>query len=304
MGNVALDAAWVGPDGLGGAYKNKAEVLQAQAWYAAGGRQGVLKGLAISGVAGVMSADVAAGAALISRRDGSQAVQDMGYTVPLPTTTRVTFNPASASARNDCLVLAVVDTTDGAAGTGALASGGQLAVVPGVSGTSTVRTDAQVAAYLGRGGFLRLADVPIASTDTQINMSNLVDKRVPACGVRWPFTPKIYAAAAPTTVLASTPTAGACWYQYNTSTRVTAHAEVTITNAVTAPLIDLPVVGSYRQIATGVCGLWGTGTPADQSGLAYMDSSFAKLVCAAAFSAGFRDNAAGNTCRYTVTYEV
>lgn len=174
MGAVALDAGWIGPDGVGGAYKNKAEVLQAQSWYALGGVQGVLKGMSLAGVAGSMAIDVAAGACMVSRRDGSQAVQNMGYLLPVPVTTRVAFDPASASARNDCLVAAVVDTTDGAVGTAALAVGGQLAVVKGVSGTSTPRTDAQIAAWLGRGGFVRLADVPIASTDTQITMANVV----------------------------------------------------------------------------------------------------------------------------------
>ena len=96
---VAVDAGWIGPDGLGGAYKNKAEVLQAQAWYALGGTQGVLKGMTLAGVAGSMAIDVAAGAALVSRRDGSNNVQNMGYLFPLSATTRVTFGAASPSAR-------------------------------------------------------------------------------------------------------------------------------------------------------------------------------------------------------------
>ena len=174
MGAVVVDAGWIGPDGLGGAYKNKAEVLQAQTWFALGGQQGVIKGMGLTGVPGSMSITVATGSCLVSRRDGSNNVQDMGYLLPVQTATTVAFDPASPSARNDALVAAVIDTTDGAVGTGGLAVGGQLAVVPGVSGTSTPRTDAQIAAYLGRGGFVRLADVPIASTDTQINMANVV----------------------------------------------------------------------------------------------------------------------------------
>jgi hypothetical protein len=173
MAWVGVDAGWIGPDGVGGAYKNKASVIEAQSWYSLGGAQGVLKGMTLAGVAGQMSIDVAAGACLVSRRDGSNNVQDMGYLVPVTATTRVAFGAASASTRNDALVCAVVDTTDGAVGTGALAVNGYLGVVPGVSGTSTPRTDAQIAAYLGRGGYVRLADVLIASTDTQINMSNV-----------------------------------------------------------------------------------------------------------------------------------
>lgn len=175
---VQLDAGIIGPDGLGGAYKNTASVLEALSWYALGGKQGVLSGMTLAGVAGSMAIDVAAGAAMISRRDGSNNVQAMGYLVPVPVTTRVTFGPASPAARNDALVAAVVDTTDGPVGTGGLASGGHLVAVPGVSGTSTPRTDADIAAFLGRGGFVRLADVPIASTDTQITMANVTDKRV------------------------------------------------------------------------------------------------------------------------------
>lgn len=170
---VQLDAGIIGPDGLGGAYKNTANVREAAWWHAMGAQQGVIKGMVVSGVPGSMALSVAAGAVLVSRRDGSNNVQDMGYLVPVPTATTVTFGPASASARNDALVAAVVDTTDGAVGTGALANGGQLVAVPGVSGTATPRTDAQIAAYLGRGGYVRLADVPIASTDTQINTANL-----------------------------------------------------------------------------------------------------------------------------------
>lgn len=119
-----------------------------------------------------------------------------------------------------------------------------------------------------------------------------------------PFTPKIYAAAAPTTPVASTPNAAACRYMYLRPHVVLAHAEVTITNATVAALIDLPVAGTYRQIGIGVCGLWGSSLPADQNGTAFMDSSLAKLVCAVAYSSGFRDAAAGNVCRYNVTYEV
>lgn len=171
---TGVNAGWIGPDGLGGAYKNTASVIEAQTWYALGGKQGVLKGMTTAGVAGSMALDVAVGAALVSRRDGSNNVQDMGYLVPVPTTTRVTFGAASVGARNDALVCAVVDTTDGPVGTGGLSVGGHLVVVPGVSGTATARTDAQIQAWLGRGGFVRLADVPIASTDTQINTTNIV----------------------------------------------------------------------------------------------------------------------------------
>jgi hypothetical protein len=126
-----------------------------------------------------MALDIAVGAALISRRDGSGNPQTMGYVLRVPATSRVTFGVASASARNDALVAAAIDTTDGAIGAGAVAagittSGFHLLAVPGVSGTTTPRTDSQITTYLGRGGWIRLADVPIASSDTQINTANMV----------------------------------------------------------------------------------------------------------------------------------
>lgn len=171
---TAVRGGPAGPDGLGGSFQNEAETDRSAWWLALTGKQGVLKGFTLAGVGGLMALDVAAGSAVVSELDGSGNVQQRGYLVWADSTTRVTFGAASASARNDALVAAFVDTEDGAVGTGALAVGAHLVVIPGVSGTSTVRTDAQIRAWLGRGGYIRLADVPIASSDTQINTANIV----------------------------------------------------------------------------------------------------------------------------------
>lgn len=169
----------IGPDGLGGSFQNDVGTRRASDWWELGGRAGVLSGLSWAQVTGLMALDLAAGAAMVPVRDASAVVQSEGYmlrTTPGSATVRVFFTPASASARNDALIGCVADTSIGSAGTGGLANGGWLAVVPGVSGTVTPRTDAQINAWVGGGGWDRYADVPIASTDTQINTANIANK--------------------------------------------------------------------------------------------------------------------------------
>lgn len=163
-----------GPDGLGGAYLNEVESDRSAWWFALGGAQGVIKGGALTGVSGQMSIDVAPIAALVSELDVSGVQQDRGYFLWADVSTRVDFLPHSVAARNDALVAAFVDTEDGPVGSGGLSVGPQIVAVPGVSGTTTTRTNSQIISYLGRGGFTRLADVPITATDTQINMANIV----------------------------------------------------------------------------------------------------------------------------------
>lgn len=166
-----------GPDGSGGAYPNEVETDRSAWWHALGGRQGVLKGFAHSGVAGQMALDFTPGAALVGERDATGVASlDRGYLVWADSTTRVSFGTASASDRNDAVVAAFVDVEDGPVGTGGLDVGPHIVVVPGVSGTTTPRTDTQINDYLGRGGWVRLLDVPIASTDTEINVANVVVK--------------------------------------------------------------------------------------------------------------------------------
>lgn len=160
-----------GPDGSGGAFDNDLDTERASLWHALGARAGVLSGLTVSGVDGLMAVDVSAGAALLAERDGSGVQLPRGYFVHTPDGVRVTFGPASAAARNDALVVAFVDVEDGPVGTGNLAVGAHLVVVPGVSGATAVRTDAQITARLGRGGWHRLRNFPIAPGDTQVNIA-------------------------------------------------------------------------------------------------------------------------------------
>lgn len=164
-----------GPDGVGGSYANEVETDRAAWWHALGGAQGVIEGFVHAAVAGQMALDFTPGAALVGERaaDGTASL-DRGYLVWADSTTRVTFAPASAAARNDAVIACFADTEDGALGTGVTQVGPQIIAVTGVSGTTTPRTDAQINAALGRGGWVRLMDVPIASTDTQINVANIV----------------------------------------------------------------------------------------------------------------------------------
>jgi hypothetical protein len=158
----------IGPDGLGGAYQNLIETDRAAWWHGMGGHQGVLYGFVHSQVPGSMQLSFTAGAALLAERDGSNNLLDRGYLARAESDTVVTFGAASASNRNDAVVIAIIDTEDGDVGTGALAVGAHIVVVPGVSGTTTPRTDTHIKDYLGRGGWIRLLDVPIASGSTQI----------------------------------------------------------------------------------------------------------------------------------------
>ena len=160
-----------GPNGAGGSYKNEVESDRTVLFYALGGRQGVMGGLTASAVPGQMALDLAAGAALVAERAADGSTTRRGYLVWADGTTRVTFGPASPAARSDTVIAAFVDTEDGPVGTGGLDVGAHLVVVPGTSGITTPTTDTAINAWLGRGGRVRLHDVPIASADTQINTS-------------------------------------------------------------------------------------------------------------------------------------
>jgi hypothetical protein len=164
-----------GPNGSGGSFANEVEADRAALWDALGASQGVIRGFVHSGVAGAMALDFTAGSGVLGERaaDGTASLP-RGYHVWADVTTRVPFDPASASARNDAVVLAFVDTEDGPLGTGVTEAGPQIVVVKGVSGTTTARTDADINGWLGRGGWTRLMDVPIAAGSTEINLATIV----------------------------------------------------------------------------------------------------------------------------------
>jgi hypothetical protein len=115
------------------------------------------------------------------------------------------------------------------------------------------------------------------------------------------FTPKIY------TNTATTPTevTGTVGYAKFLQIGKTVWAVASVTfgaNTSGGASVDLPVLASTRLLNCGTCGLFGSSTPADQSGLAFMTSDRKKLVIVA-YSTGFRDATSGHTIRYSVCYE-
>ncbi|ANT41095.1 hypothetical protein BI024_gp25 [Streptomyces phage Nanodon] len=117
------------------------------------------------------------------------------------------------------------------------------------------------------------------------------------------FTPEIRAATDLNTAVASTPSATGCKYKYLDRTTVLAMVDVTVNAAVTSVCCSLPVPAANRQIMSGTAALFGTGTPTDQSGVAYMLTSLNHIVIAA-YTQGYRNAASGNVFRYQVIYQV
>jgi hypothetical protein len=169
---VAVQAGMIGPQADGTTPQQNPLDVERHAYWSRFQRSGIVKGLVPSVVAGQMQLSFTPGSAVVCERDGSQTELDRAYPLYSSGTAVVQFQAASVGVRNDAVVAAVVDVEDGAQGSGTLGVGGHLVAVPGTSGSSTPRTDAQIAAYLGRGGFHRLYDVPIgASPQTQINLA-------------------------------------------------------------------------------------------------------------------------------------
>lgn len=167
-----IQAGLIGPQADGTTpQQNPLDTRRHEYWANSGGKSGIIEGFVASVVAGQMQLSFTAGSAAVRERNGSNVELSRAYPVWADVATIVQFGAASASNRNDAVVAAVVDVEDGAQGTGAIGVGGHLVVIPGVSGTTTPRTDAQIQAYLGRGGFHRLYDVPIATGSTQINLA-------------------------------------------------------------------------------------------------------------------------------------
>jgi hypothetical protein len=171
-----IKGAFLGPSDAAGtvAFLNRLDSRRVETLAVFGGHAGIWEGFVYSQVGGQMQLSFTAGIGMAAERDGSQVELRRGYVIWNDVATVVQFGAASAANRNDAVVLAAVDPEDGAFGTGALVADGHLVVIPGVSGTTTVRTDAQIATWLGRGGWVRLLDVPILSTDTQINTATIV----------------------------------------------------------------------------------------------------------------------------------
>lgn len=170
---TAIRGVFGAVDELGNAYRNQAEDVRAQVFQALGGTPGILEGFAMSVVAGNMQVSFAAGRALIEESGVDLTGDDRGYYVFATDATVVPFDAASVSDRKDAVVFAWVDPQYGALGTDVTEAGPQIVVVKGVSGSTVARTDAEISAAVGPGGWFRYADVLIDSADTEINPANI-----------------------------------------------------------------------------------------------------------------------------------
>jgi hypothetical protein len=189
VSTTLIEGGPAGPDEAGGQYRNRILTDRTTWWFALGGRQCVLKGMAHAVVAGQMAMTFTAGVAAVEERDSlGNTGTSRGYTVWSDATTQVTFGAASASDRKDAVVVAFCDLAAGAGAFGTETSvvGGQLVVVPGVSGTTTPRTDSQIQEAVGSGGWVRLVDVLIPAGSTEISAAN-VTKNTAGYGPMKPY---------------------------------------------------------------------------------------------------------------------
>jgi hypothetical protein len=112
------------------------------------------------------------------------------------------------------------------------------------------------------------------------------------------FSPNVYTGGGASTV-SRTVNSARYWRLGNL---VIAQADVTVNaNTSGGVAIDLPLPSAVRLPNCGTCALTGSGTPADQSGIAFMTADSAKLVVIA-YSTGFRDATSGQGLRYSVMY--
>jgi hypothetical protein len=171
---VAGKVGHLGPQADGtSSYHNLLDVERHEFWMKMGGKSGIIRGLVPAVVAGQMQLNFTAGSFAVCERDGSNVETDRAYPGYFDATATLQFTAAHATlARIDAVVAAVVDVEDGAQGTGAIGVGAHLYAIPGTAaGSPTAPTDTDIKNFLGRGGFHRLYNQPIAAASTQILLS-------------------------------------------------------------------------------------------------------------------------------------
>lgn len=77
---------------------------------------------------------------------------------------------------------------------------------------------------------------------------------------------------------------------------------VTANAACNSAGVTLPFTSKVRVLNCGTAGIFGTGAPTGQTGIAYMTSDKAKVVCVN-YSQNFQDMVAGQVLRADVVYE-
>jgi len=168
-----IRGVWGAVDDVAAAWQNDIEDIRGELWdlYR---RQGVVRGLVMTADAGSLSVTFTAGSAIVEERGTDITGNARAYHVAFYDSFQVTFGAPSAAVRNDALVVAWADPQYGSLGASVSSPGGpQVVVVPGVSGSSTPRTDAQINTAIGPGGWFRFADVIINNGDTQIAPANV-----------------------------------------------------------------------------------------------------------------------------------
>lgn len=186
------------------AWRNDIEDIRAMLWSAFGRVQGVRRGFVMSLDVGALSVTFTPGEAIIEQRGTDITGDARCYFVYNDVNTTVTFGAPSASSRNDALVFCWGDRQYGALGASVPSPGGpQIVVVPGVSGSTTPRTDAQIQTAINVGGWFRFADVIIAPGNTSVQPGNVTLANVDTNDFPGARTFKF------TTATISTPTAGA-----------------------------------------------------------------------------------------------
>lgn len=178
---VTVNGGPVGPDGLGGSYKNTDSDDRAALWQSLGARQRLISGGTLTEVSGSLAVTMDAFRAAIAERDSAGNELDRGYHAWDDDQITIAFNPPSAQVRKDAVVLLVADTSagEGAFGTDVTEAGPQVIPVAGTSGVTTPVPDADIQAAVGAGGWLRVGDVKINPGDTEIGAGNLVQAAEP-----------------------------------------------------------------------------------------------------------------------------
>jgi hypothetical protein len=178
---TAIKGVWGAVDSSAVAWRNDIEDYRALAWEAFHQSQGVLRGFTMTLDVGSLSVTFAPGAAIIEQRGTDINGDGRGYFVYNDVNTTVAFGTPSAASRNDAVVFAWGDPQYGALGASATPPGGpMIVVVPGVSGSTVPRTDAQIQTAIGVGGWFRFADVIIAPGNTSVQAGNVTSANVDA----------------------------------------------------------------------------------------------------------------------------
>lgn len=195
------------------------------------------------------------------------------------------------------------DAPDGAAAIQALVSalaGASGNATPVLRAADAADRDAKYGGTLTPVGVLVVASTAPTTAWIKVNTTGLAaaDWKIWWQG-KQSWTPIITRGDTGATVSSSPTTGASYWHIFGGVAHV--HGEVVLNaDALGGCVISLPIAAPQRYFGIGVCGLWGSGTPADQSGVAWMyDTSHLVTV---RYTNGYLDGASGQQVRFTVSY--